>query len=297
MLEQWVNGLDGERLGPLLVQVSVEDQVVKAWNVSETNISLLPMWAKRCDVLLMLGDSAVSQILEEMLPSMHPLSVVALADAATASEELRRESDRRGLIYCQANDSVGLLRALIAQRSVQLQSLLEVEVRRHEIVDACVFYEVRCSFRPGRRDGLEFGWSTPRRYSEFLALRDELSAHFRFPKPRKSLDSFLTKSGIYDHAFFDRRQSELETWLRTLLGESGATGRCADDYRAAQKQKKRSSGNALGDEDDKNANARRLLTFLDPAGHLKSALLRVRTQRAREQLQTLFDETAAVEKE
>lgn len=271
MLDRWARWFKGEREG-CVARFTVRRRLrsawkkasvrITAWDVSGTAKGLLPMWAGRSDVILLL-DCEVGP-LEEMLPNTHPLVVVAVADARRKKTlvALRREMMLRAMLYCELSRDApasfdgkcaDLVEVLVARRLFQLRNLVDVTIPRFEQtpIDGkpVTFYEVRCVFAPAANDEEPLGWSAPRRYREFEALRKDVGWSVGFPAPRKSLDSLWSRAGFQDLRYLDARRRDLEAWLRGLVSQPSVHG-----------------------------SKTKVLTFVDPNGHLKEILLRRRMQ-------------------
>ncbi|KAJ8598128.1 hypothetical protein CTAYLR_007410 [Chrysophaeum taylorii] len=284
LIDCWCARYRGEREGKLgrvvlgAGKAGKKTVRVTAWDVSGTARSLLPMWARRCDVLVVLRGAPLA-ILEEMLPSTHALVVVAIVDAvarfAPSSAELRREMSSRAMVYCEVSASDfefkcgELLEVLVARRLGHLRLLLDVKVPRYAAVEdrdrvaKVAYFEVRCAFVPAVLHDNDLGWATPRRYREFEGLRDSLGfPTLGFPPPRRSLDTLLARAGwLQDDRFLDQRRQDLETWLRSLLDAQPLT----------------------------IAATRALLDFVDPSAQLRDILARARTHNL-DALRALFCE-------
>lgn len=276
LVDAWVAALDGTRIGQQAEvrlrrgRCFVDREVrVTVWDVSSTPRSLLPLFAQRCHILLLLRESKVATVLEEMLPSTHPLTVVAVAHQQTAMGSFRREMESRAIVCFELDvqSPVILLEKLVARHCAQLRSLVDVDIQRYEVVgerrSSIAFFEVRCAFAAGCSGDSEFGWATPRRYSEFDALRRRLGnpRSVPFPSARRSLDSVLAHAGLWfqDNKFLERRRRELDRWLKALVHAASLI-----------------------------ATTRSLLDFLDPGGQLKDTLSRIRAHDL-DDLQCIID--------
>lgn len=276
LVDAWIAALNGKRIGQQAEvrlrrgRCFVDREVrVTVWDVSSTPRSLLPLFAQRCHILLLLRESKVATVLEEMLPSTHPLTVVAVAHQQTAMGSFQREMEARAIVCVELDvqSPVILLETLVARHCAQLRSLVDVDIQRYEVVgerrSSIAFFEVRCVIAAKCSGDSEFGWATPRRYSEFDALRRRLGnpRSVPFPTARRSLDSVLAHAGLWfqDNRFLERRRRELDRWLKALVHAASLI-----------------------------TTTRSLLDFLDPGGQLKDNLSRIRAQDLNH-LQSIID--------
>lgn len=260
LVDEWAESLGGSRSGPsvqatLAAGVVFTDREVRltVWDLSSRPTSLLPMFATRCHVIVLTKGAATAAILEEMVPTMPTLAVVAAVGNRPATGEVGREAASAGAVYCERKADLAL--GLIATKCTQLRRLLNTSIGSFALVGEArvAYYEVRCSF------GVDSGWVTPRRYSEFDALRRRIGAP-PLPPARRSVDSLFARAGLWhDPAFLEKRRAALEIWLEAIV-ETATSAAAAEP----------------------------ILAFLDPAGHLRDALARLRTRTAR-RLQDLLD--------
>jgi len=132
---------------------------VTAFDVATMSSSLLPMFSRRSDALVLCrgrGSAAhhsPEELLHEMLPSAHSLAMVAVADVVPTLREEVNAFDKCEAMHVQvcADDfsaSCGaLLENLLSKRLAKLRSTVDVAIGTFEVVrleQAVAFYNVGC---------------------------------------------------------------------------------------------------------------------------------------------------------